>query len=284
MGISKLSEEKVAMTLQLEEVQMRVSTQIMNDTSSIQNELIEKSEDFDLMSKKFAKIEVELDKLKREKEGNQGLIDELGIAMDDVKITKQQLVEFKAIVTDLERKLSGNNLNEENDQLISSNKDLQTRLNEFEEWTQGAQSKIADIMGAKDKAENELLETKQEFRSLQGKNEALHSNVLQSEDDKCASEKLKEDNATLKLTNDSLQEEVNDLERQYRDIQSQYNILLEESHEAEQILNNVTTVRDDIKKNLTGERQLSIARCVEIDDLKATNMDLLSSVKELKKK
>jgi len=281
--ISKLSEEKVAMTLQLEEVQMKVSSQNMNDTSSIQNELIEKSEDFDLMSKKFAKIEVELDELKREKEGNQGLINELGIAMDDVKITKQQLVEYKAIVTDLERKLSGNNLNKENDQLISSNKDLQTRLNEFEEWTQGAQSKIADIMGAKDKAENELLETREELRSLQGKNESLHSNVLQSEDDKCASEKLKEDNATLELTNDSLQEEVNDLERQYRDIQSQYNILLEESHEAEQILNNVTTVRDDIKKNLTGERQLSIARCVEIDDLKATNMDLLSSVKELKK-
>ena len=222
--ISNLSEEKVALTLKLEEERMKVFSQKMNDPSSIQNELVEKTQELDLMNENLARIELELEELKNEKEAIQGLLDELGISMDNVKIMQQQLVEYKAIVTDLETKLSGNRLNEENDELRSSNKDLQTKLNEFEEWTQAAQSKIADIMGAKDKAEIQLLETTEELRSLQKENESIHTNLAQSQDDKCALEKLKEDVAMLESTNDSLPDEVNDRESQYADLQSQYNI------------------------------------------------------------
>jgi chromosome segregation ATPase len=280
--ISNLSEEKVALTLKLEEERMKVSSQKMNDPSSIQNELVEKNQELDLMNENLARIEVELEELKNEKEANQGLLDELGIAMDDVKIMQQQLVEYKAIVTDLETKLSGNRLNEENDELRSSNKDLQTKLNEFEEWTQAAQSKIADIMGAKDKAEIQLLETTEELRSLQKENESLHTNLAQSQDDKCALEKLKEDVAMLESTNDSLPDEVNDRESQYADLQSQYNILLQKSHDSEQKSNCILAIRDDLEKDLMEERQLLIVRCAEIDNLKAENMALLGSLEKSK--
>ena len=280
--ISNLSEEKAALTLKLEEERMKVSSQKMNDPSSIQNELVQKIRELDLMNEKFARIEVELDELKKEKEANQGLLDELGIAMDDVKIMQQQLAEYKAIVTNLETKLSGNRLNEENDELRSSNKDLQTKLNEFEDWTQAAQNKIADIMAAKDKAEIQLLGTTEELRSLQKENKSLHTNLAQSQDDKCALEKLREDVAMLESRNDSISNEPNDRESQYADLQSQYNILFQKSHDSEQESNSVLAIRDDLEKDLMEERQLSIVRCAEIDDLKAENVALSGSLEKIR--
>lgn len=283
--ISKLTEEKSTLILQLDEERMKEASLNSNDSSSssfILSDLAEKSHQLDVMKEHIAIVEVELDKLKEEKKANQGLLDELGIATDDVKIMQQQLLEYKSIVTDLEIKLTGNRLNDENLELKACNKDLQSKIVEFEEWTEAAQTKISDILESKNQAENQLLIVKESFESLQKGNETVQINSVELDSDKSAFKKLQNDISSIQSTNNNLQQELKKRESLHSDLQSKFESLLEKVRETEENLNSLTVSRDDIANDLKTERRLSIARCTEIEDLKAGNMNLLASMEKLK--
>jgi hypothetical protein len=280
--IQKLSDENASLLSQLEEERKKQTSENATNSLSTENEEIEKWQEPDLMNRKFATLEAELEALKQEKDANQGLLDELGIAMDDVAVMQQQLSEYKVIKSELERKLSGNVLSEENDDLRSSNEDLQKRLSEFEDWAQVAQTKIGDIMSAKDEIESRLQQVTEEAHSIRKENDALKYANEELGDKKRVMEQLHEDMEKLKSANDYSQNEKNDRERQHENLQSQHNILLESFNSIEQEFSALATQRNGLQKDLVDEKQLSSAQSAEIDDLKAANTALLDPLKQSK--
>lgn len=256
--IKKLSDENASLLSHLEEERKKQTSGNTANLLSTENEEIQKWQEPDMTNREFAALKAELEALKQEQDANQGLLDELGIAMDDVAVMQQQLSEYKVIKSELERKLSGNVLSEENDDLRLSNEDLQKRLKEFEDWAQAAQTKIQGIVSAKDEIESRLKEVTEEVHSLRKENDALK--YAEAEDKKRVMEQ---------------ENEKNDKELEHENLQSQHNVLLESFSSIEQEFSALTTQRNGLQKDLVDEKQLSASQFAEIDNLKAANTALL---------
>lgn len=235
--IRKLSEQNASLLEQLEEARKTKATDSILDSEPVTNQTAEVRQESQSMKEQFAGLEAELEELKQEKHANQGLLDELGIAMDDVAVMQQQLTEHKAIKAELEGKLSGNALTEEINDLRSLNADLQKSLNEFEDWVQIAQTKIGELTTQKSDIEARLLDTTAKSKSLQEENEILKSAEKKIGDMDCVIEQLREDLENLKSENDQLRIENSEKERQYEDLRSRHDKLPDssgsEEHELE---------------------------------------------------
>jgi hypothetical protein len=280
--IQKLSDKNASLLSHLEEERKKQISGNTANSSSMENNEIQKWQEPDMTNREFAALKTELAALKEEQDANQGLLDELGIAMDDVAVMQQQLSEYKVIKSELERKLSGNMLSEENDDLRSSNEDLQKRLKEFEDWAQVAQNKIQGIVSAKDEIESRLKEVTEEVHSLRKENDALKYANAEAEDKKRVMEQLHEDAEKLKSANDYLQNEKNDRECEHQNLQSQHNILLESFNSIEQAFSALTIQRNGPQKDLVDQEQLSASQFAEIDNLKAANTSLLDPLLQSK--
>lgn len=272
--IQRLSEENTSLLEQLEQHRRQNTTK-----SQLTEELqTENEQESDGMEKKFNVLQAELEALQREKDANQGLLDELGIAMDDVAVMQEQLSEYKAIKSELEGKLSGNALSEENEALKLSNDDLQRRLSEFEAWAQVAQTKIGDIMAAKDEIESRLKDATEEINSLRDENISLKSTMMEPEVKESAIEQVNEEMEKLKSMNDQLRTEKGGKEREYEDLYSQHKSLLESFDGMKQKFEALSTQRTDLEKDLLEQRQLTLDKSAEVNELKARNSTLLASI------
>jgi len=262
--IKKLSDEKTTLKLQLEEERKKLSSEEIMYPPSIENEKAEKQRELDFTNDKIVKLEEELGDLKREKEANQGLLDELGIAMDDVAVMQEQLSEYRTTISELETQLSGNVLSDENDNLKSSNEDLQKRLNEFEDWSQVAQTKIADIMTAKDEAERQLEKVTEEARALRKKIDTLQQNHAESESEsegkRNVVDTLNENISQLESTNETLLSERNDQQHQFMELQSKHNDLRTIVDELEENISQLEFTNN----SLLSERNDQQRQCTEL--------------------
>ena len=274
--IQALSDQNTSLIEQLEEERKRHTSENTTKSPSTGKE-IEKLQASAFLKKQFAELEAELDDLKRERDANQGLLDELGIAMDDVAVMQQQLLEYKAIKAELERKLSGNALSGENEDLRSSNEELQKNLSDYEEWVQIAQTKIGDIMAAKNEIEGRLLDASIEVESLKKENDSLKATKAEPRDNECIIQQVHEDMEKLKSSNDQLQVDNNDKERQYEDLHSKHKTLLQSFTDIEQELKASSTARNGLEKDLWEQRQLSSSQATEIHELKAANVRFVDS-------
>jgi len=280
--IQKLTDENASLAEQLKEEREKQSFKSTENSQSIGSEDSVKREETDLIVKKMTALETELSALKKEKNANQGLLDELGIAMDDVAVMQQKLLELESRKAELERKLSENVLNVENEELKSSNEDLQNRLNKFEDWAQEIQTKIGDMISQKNEAESRLENLRKEVHSLQKENDSLKSTNNNLEDKERVADQFDKDIEDLRNANEYLREEKAEKERQHEDLQSRHNNLLESFNSLKQEVNALLNQKDDLEKDLKEERTLSASRSTEIQDLKATNATLTDSLEEAK--
>ena len=272
--IQKLSEENTSLLEQLEQHKRQNTTK-----SQLTEELqTEKWQESDVMEKKFNALQAELEALQREKDANQGLLDELGIAMDDVAVMQEQLLEYKAIKSELEEKLSGNALNKANEELKLSNDELQRRLSEFEAWAQVAQTKIGDIMAAKAEIESRLTDATEEVNSLRDENETLKPTKMESEGKEPTVEQLNEEMENLKSMNHQLRTEKCGKEREYDDLHSQHKSLLESFNDIKQEFEGLSSQRTGLEKDLLEQKRRTLEKSAEVDELKARNSTLLASV------
>jgi len=267
--IQKLSEENTSLYNQLEHYK-RQNTMVPSSTEA---EETGKRQESDVAEERFSALQAELEALQREKDANQGLLDELGIAMDDVAVMQQQLSEYKAIKSELEGKLSGNALSDENESLRQSNEDLQKRLSEFEDWAQVAQTKIGDIMTAKDEIESQLKDATEEILSLRNENDALNSTDKEQGVKESAIEQINEEMEKEKSANDHLRAENASKERQYEDLLQSFNDIKQE-FEA------LSRQKSNLETDLLEQKQLTSDKSAEIDSLKSSNEELLGSLGE----
>jgi hypothetical protein len=280
--IQKLSDENVSLLEQLEKERKKQNSVSPKNSASTDYEETKKSQESDLMRGKVSTLEAELETLKQERDANQGLLDELGIAMDDVAVMQQQLSEYKATISELEKKLSGDVLSEETNDLRSSNEDLQKQLSQFEDWAQVAQTKLGDMMTAKNEVERRLQAVTEEARSLQIDNETLKSSNKESGDEDRAIEQLREDMERLQSANDDLLSEKNDKDCQHEDLQAQHNNLLESFHGMREEFGALTVERDGLELALVEERRVLTAQSTKIDELTAAKIALTDLLEESK--
>ena len=164
-----------------------------------------------------------LQKLRAEFEASQALQKSVGIAREDFQIVKKQLEEARAKAADLEAQLA-------------EKSDLEMRLEEFQSWADLAQAKIAELIAAKEQADNLLRETKDKLEAKeleierQGK-ESLEKSQLASklaaetEADRSVIEQLRSEIEVWKAANGELSEECNNLRNDCAQLQSDYNKL-----------------------------------------------------------
>jgi len=267
--IQQLSEDKVNLELQLEEERKKITCQNGIHSSAPSNGVTEKQQELDLMSLKMIALEEELKDLKQEKDANQGLLDEYGIAMDDVAVMQQQLSEYRSTISELETKVSESSLNEENEKLRLSNEDLLKRLREFEDWAQMVQTKISEIMIAKEQAERQVEEAREEIQALRDQNDSLRQNGTDAND----IEKLKQEISTLESVNDTLSNEKDSQKRQNQDLQAQCNSLLASSKIVEEELTALAGIKNDLEKDLAIERTSVDKLKQEISKLESASND-----------
>ena len=265
--IARLSEEKAALSLQLEQAQL--SSSLEGDSArvkSLERDLVEKTQDLDAVRQRLAAIEVEFDALKKEKEANQGLLDELGIAMEDVGVMQQKLDDSENIRKELESKLAGNALNEENEALRNEKEQLEVSYNELQAWTEMAQSKISEIMSAKDELESQLQEARLQIQLAGNQKEALEAS---SPEVAGGSDELIE-----------LKEAVEKLDHAKTDLRNEKAMLENEREDLRSKLSTMETQLAEVQANLEEGKELHENLKSEIDDLKSKNQDLSSVLDE----
>lgn len=209
-----------------------------------------------------------LQKLRAEFEASQALQESVGIAREDFQIVKKQLEEARAKAADLEAQLA-------------EKSDLEMRLEEFQSWADLAQAKIAELIAAKEQADNLLRETKDKLEAKeleierQGK-ESLEKSQLASklaaetEADRSVIEQLRSEIEVWKAANGELSEECNNLRNDCAQLQSDYNKLQAWTYGAQQQIFEVVSSKERL--------EVEVAELTQ--RLEAANTALSSSIAE----
>jgi chromosome segregation ATPase len=266
--IAKLTEEKAALEHQLNEEHRRSSFGVSDTSQSPKQELLDKTTELASLKQDFESLESELKGLKKEKEEQQGLLDDLGIAMEDVRIMQQKLVEAEEARSVLEAKLSGNALHQEAEDLRAINAELESRIGEFQKWTEIAQNKIAEIMAARDALQKELDTTRKE-------NEDLAKQVQTSSG---------EDTNEFEILTTTLQEiksSKNMLEAEIEQMRSRNESLTKDLREARTIAEKATQGIEAVESRNDGENTAKVEELLE--DLRQKEEELLAANEALSK-
>jgi len=178
--VRTLTEEKSTLSSHLNDLQGQPNSNTSEASLKLYESQLEQttSELQDLRSQ-LASQEQELSSLKTTRSG---LEQDLEIARDDLGNLKRQYEQSAETVAELEARLAENALSTENESLRASNEDLNSRLGEFQAWADVVQTKIAEILAAKENAEellakaSEQLKTKDKaLKTLEDKLESFQS-------------------------------------------------------------------------------------------------------------
>lgn len=164
--LAKLMEEKAALADQLSSMEQRPSTDLSANLEIVERQLAERDEELRRLKEKYEASNAEFELLKKDMQANQGLLDDLGIAMEDVAVMQHKLMKLESEKKALEDTASGDIAVNEIARLETVNADLESRANELQEWSQMAQETISEITAAKDALQNELDEAILEKENL----------------------------------------------------------------------------------------------------------------------
>ncbi|KAG7345034.1 putative Crp/Fnr family transcriptional regulator [Nitzschia inconspicua] len=224
--ITKLTEEKSALVKQLSEKHRQPSCEHDANLKLVHEQLTERNKELGAMKTQYDALQAQFERLKKEMETNQGLFDELGIAMEDVAIMQQKLMNSESEKKALEEKLSRNDSISEIQILERANADLQRRTADLQDWIDIAQEKISDILASKDALQKELEEAileKENLKSALDDTERDHESALEAlnETIEVLERHKKSADATIekqKLEIEGLSEEVKKLHKSNNDL------------------------------------------------------------------
>jgi chromosome segregation ATPase len=288
--ISKLSKEKSSLTVQLDNLQARLPQGDIDQESAenAREQLLEKIEELMAARRELTILKSEFDELNRKKDENQGFLDELGIALEDVGILQQKLLESQSTVRDLEAKLAGNILNAENVELASTNKDLEQQVVEFQTWVEMAQTKISELMSSNDDCRRLHQELKQKLENQQNETKAIAvrlDDTLKANDALVENTntlaRLKIDLAKLEEVNNSLQTKNNRMSEELTEKISEYNSLQDSADLSQSQLGKVTAAYEILEVKWKEEKELLRVQCVQNVELKDQNTQLLTRLEDL---
>jgi chromosome segregation ATPase len=209
--VASLSEEKAALSTQLDQAKGQLNPANANEASVklLENELSEKLGELEQVKADLAKRDQELQVLHEEKNSAQGLQQALGITRDDLAILQRQLEQSQSDVKTLEFRLAENALFEENESLKASTTELEGRLEEFQSWADMAQKKIAEIIAAKESVD-QLLSTANE--QLKEKSQELQAQAAELEEKSAAVNEVVQSRAIIVSERYELVQKVEDLQ------------------------------------------------------------------------
>jgi chromosome segregation ATPase len=242
----------------------------------LKNEVSEKTQKLVSLGQDLSGVQVELNELRKEKEDHQGLLDELGIAMDDVGVMKQKLIESESLVKDLEAKLKNDSLSKENEELREDVESMEKEILDLRSWVEMAQQKMEELMAANLENEKSLSQAVGEVNKLQ--NELSELRALGSSGSSDQSPQVEHrvliERLEAKISN--LQAEKDELSKEKERVTSDWNILESKQNELEatcsrqkELLEEANGEIERLNFHLDAERQLSNAHATEIDTLKA---------------
>jgi DNA repair exonuclease SbcCD ATPase subunit len=211
--VRTLTEEKSALSSQLNELQGQPNSNASEASLKLfESQLEQTTSELQDLRSQLASREQELTSLKT---ASSGLEQELEIARDDLGNLKRQHNQSEETVSKLEARLAENALSSENESLRASNEDLNSRLEEFQAWADLAQTKISEILAAKESAEkllekaNEQLNTKdQEMKRLEDK---LLESIQSSSETEPAVDQVTAKQQALESANETLSLELTEV-------------------------------------------------------------------------
>lgn len=284
---STLSEENASLTTRLVEAESKLNSgsSSKSQEQALQHELLKKNQQLESIEAKLSEVESGYLQLKQEKEANQGLLDELGIAMDDVGVMKQKIAESALAVKEMEAKLTGNTMYEENERLREENNDYEKRLSEFQTWADMAQTKIAEMMADKEEFQELHSLATAEATALRKEIEELKLKEVKKRDenmtaDTAAMSLLKAEVSELQHAKEAMTREKEGQAEDYERLESQYRELEALSAQNQEALEELKTEEARLAFDLSVERDVSIARTAEVDALKAEISSLQKSLEE----
>jgi hypothetical protein len=289
--VSKLSQEKSSLTIQLDELHARLSQGDIDGKTAedTRRELLEKTEELNSVKRNLAVLKSEFDELKHERDENQGLLDELGIALDDVVVMQQKLLEAQSTIQDLEVKLAGNALNAKNEELIASNQELEKQIVEFQAWVEMAQTKIAELVSSRDKYTMLLQESQQSLENEQNETKALAlrlDNALKTaaafREESNSMDLRKGEVARLEDANEKLRNDNNQKSEEFALLLSRFNSLQNSSDALQKQLDEVVALYDSLESTWKKDKELLREQIFQNDELRGVNISLLNRLEEIK--
>jgi chromosome segregation ATPase len=296
--VRALTEEKSALSSQLNDFKGQPNSNASDASLKLfESQLEQTATELDDVRSKLASREQELTSLKT---ASSGLEQELEIARDDLGNLQRQFEQSQETVSTLESRLAENAFSTENETLRASNQDLNSRLEEFQTWADMAQTKISEILAAKENAEkllvdaNDRLHTKdKKMKALEDKLETMQSGsetepyVVSETDDavdqaKAKLEALESANKTLSHDCETHKTQLAELQGHYSELQvwaetARQRISELSGIEKSPIVQNEGEPSDALKEGVTAEK----TNCEDYETNKKQLTELESSYNEL---
>ena len=211
LQVSTLSEEKTALSTQLNEISGQLVPSNVNEAAAkdLESELNIMSNKMEEVRQQLAQKDEELKGLKAQMNESQTMQQELGITRDDMTIMQQELAKSQQHVQVLESRLAENTLSEENEKLRNSNDQLEKQAEEFQAWSDVAQKKIAEILSAKEVVDKLLEEANVKLETRKSDIEAV---AMELEEKSSALEKEIETRMSIAAERDQLALEIESLQ------------------------------------------------------------------------
>ena len=305
--IASLSEQKAALTAQLNQVKGMVSPSDANAAvvKLLEDELSEKSKEIDQLRAELEQRQEEITALQEEMNAKQATQYELEIARDEIASLRQQREQAYQSTEELESRLDASGteisslkeeidklgsqltsdgvrqlpggvtaphtdaqaLRNENERLKDSTLDLQKRLDEFQDWADMVQGRIAEILSRKEHAEKLMQQANEALARSQQGSESLK---IELADMTSLVDDEKEANMALLNQRDALADKIKELEAE----KSSWQNVSSDTPEFEKSSGDSNSIKDNLDKNISELKSANEALAIELKDHKDETQDL----------
>jgi chromosome segregation ATPase len=305
--IASLSEQKAALTAQLNQVKGMVSPSDANAAvvKLLEHELSEKSKEIDQLRAELGQRQEEITAMREEMNAKQATQYELEIARDEIASLRQQREQAHQSTEELESRLDASAteisslkeeidrlgsqvtfdvprqspggfiaphtdaqaLRSENERLKDSTLDLQKRLDEFQDWADMVQGRIAEILSRKEHAEKLMQQANEALDKSRHEGENLKTELA---DMTTLVDDEKEANIALLNQRDALADKIEELEAE----KSIWQNGPSHTPEVEKSSGDPESIKDNLKKNISELESANESLAIEIENHKNEMQDL----------